>query len=172
VLVQAVSQHRRARLEYRSEAGSEWLMEVEPWAVVVRHGRWYLLCRVPAKDALRTYRLDRVRTVDLLGTTFTPPDDLDPVGLLEEHLAVGWEYAAEVVIEQPIEQVQRYLPRGLGRLEVVDEQTTRLVGSTGNPYWYAERLALIHAPFRVVGGVELQHATRALGERLLAAGTH
>ncbi len=172
VLVQAVSQRRRARLEYRSEAGSEWAMEVEPWAVVVRHGRWYLLCFVPDKDAVRTYRLDRVRSVDLLGTTFTPPDDLDPVGLLEEHLAVGWEYAAEVVIEQPIEQVQRYLPRGLGRLEAVDEQTTRLVGSTGNPYWYAERLALIHAPFRVVGGVELQHTTRALGERLLAAGTH
>ncbi len=36
---------RRVRLGYRSEAGSEWVSEVEPWAVVVRHGRWYLLCR-------------------------------------------------------------------------------------------------------------------------------
>ena len=43
-LVQACSDHRRVRLSYRSEAGSEWVVEADPWAVVVRHGRWYLLC--------------------------------------------------------------------------------------------------------------------------------
>src|SRR5512132_4107396 len=43
-LVQACSDRRRVRIGYRSEAGSEWQSEVDPWAVVVRHGRWYLLC--------------------------------------------------------------------------------------------------------------------------------
>ena len=43
-LVQACADRRRVRLGYRSEAGSEWVAEVDPWAVVVRHGRWYLLC--------------------------------------------------------------------------------------------------------------------------------
>lgn len=52
-LVQACSSHRRVRLGYRSEAGSEWASEVDPWAVVVRHGRWYLLCRSVDKDAVR-----------------------------------------------------------------------------------------------------------------------
>ena len=40
-LVQACSNHRTVRIGYRSEAGSEWVMDVDPWAVVVRHGRWY-----------------------------------------------------------------------------------------------------------------------------------
>ncbi len=44
-LVRACSDHWRVRLDYRSEAGSEWVAEVDPWAVVVRHGRWYLLCQ-------------------------------------------------------------------------------------------------------------------------------
>jgi hypothetical protein len=57
----------------------------------------------------------------------------------------------------------------LGRLEAVDARTSRLTGSTVNPYWYAEQLAVLPAPFRVVGGVELQETTRVLGERLLAA---
>ncbi len=74
-LVQACSERRLVRIDYRSEAGSEWVSEVEPWAVVVRHGRWYLVCRVPAKDALRAYRVDRVRGVDILDDTFTPPAD-------------------------------------------------------------------------------------------------
>ncbi len=171
-LVQACSQRRLARLDYRSEAGSQWVVEVEPWAVVVRHGRWYLLCRVPAKDALRAYRVDRVQGVEVLDDTFAPPADLDPVAVLEEHLAVGWEYAAEVVIEAPVEVVARCVPRALGRLEPVDARTSRLTGSTSNPYWYAEQLAKLPAPFGVVGGVELLATTRALGERLLAASAH
>lgn len=169
-LVEACTQHRRVRLDYRTEGGSEWVVEAEPWAVVVRHGRWYLLGRVPAKDALRVFRVDRVRDVAMLDGTFTPPSELDPVGLLEEHLAVGWEHAAEVVIDAPFEQVARCVPRSLGRLEAVDATTSRLTGTTGDPHWYAERLAAVPAPFRVLGGAELQAAIRALGERLLAAG--
>ena len=91
-LVQACSNHQRVRISYRSEAGSEWVTEVDPWAVVVRHGRWYLLCWSHRADALRAYRIDPVRDVEVLDDTFSPPVDLDPVAMLEEHLAVGWEY--------------------------------------------------------------------------------
>jgi predicted DNA-binding transcriptional regulator YafY len=169
-LVEACGAHRLTQIDYRSEAGSAWTVEVEPWAVVVRHGRWYLLCRVPAKDAVRAYRVDRVQSVALLDGTFTPPKDLDPVGLLEDHLSVGWEYDVDVVIEAPLDKVRRCVPRSLGRLEAVDDQTSRLTASTGNPYWYAEQLTAVPAPFRVLGGVELQHTTRELGQRLLDAG--
>lgn len=168
-LVQACSDHRQVRLGYRSEAGSEWLMEVDPWAVVVRHGRWYLLCRSHTSDALRAYRVDRVRGVEVLDDTFDAPADLDPVALLEEHLAVGWEYDVEVVIDAPVETLARHLPRTLGRLEPLDAGTTRLVGSTSNPLWYAEQLAGVPASYRIVGCPELQGAARLLGQRLLAA---
>jgi predicted DNA-binding transcriptional regulator YafY len=105
-LVQACSNHRRVRLGYRSEAGS-WVIEVDPWAVVVRHGRWYLLCWSHTTDARRAYRIDRVRGVEVLDDTFSPPADLDPVAMLEEHLAVGWEYNVEVVIDAPVDTVAR-----------------------------------------------------------------
>ena len=103
--MQACSDRRRVRLGYRTEAGSEWVTEVDPWALVVRHGRWYLLCHSHPADALRAYRIDRVRAVEVLDDTFTPPADLDPVALLEEHLAVGWEYEVEVVIDAPLATV-------------------------------------------------------------------
>ena len=167
-LVQACSNHRRVRIDYRSEAGSEWVTEVEPWAVVVRHGRWYLLCRSPARDARRAYRIDRVRAVRVLDDTFEPPVDLDPVAMLEEHLAVGWEYDVEVVIDAPLEAVGRSMPRSLGRLEALDSGTTVLIGSTGNPWWYAEQLAAIPASYRIVGCLELQQTARVIGQRLLA----
>jgi predicted DNA-binding transcriptional regulator YafY len=157
------------RIDYCSEAGSRWQTEVEPWAVVVRHGRWYLLCHSPSRDARRAYRVDRVEGVEVLDEPFAPPADLDPVVLLEEHLAVGWEYDVEVVIDAPIDKVARCVPRTLGRLEAIDDASTRLVGSTSNPAMYVEQLAGVPAAYRIVHGEEVAEAARVLGERLLAA---
>ncbi len=168
-LVQACSDRRRVRIDYRSEAGSEWSTEVDPWAVVVRHGRWYLLCRSHPRDAVRAYRVDRVSEVEVLDDTFTPPAELDPVAMLETHLAVGWEYDVEVVIDAPMQEVAPCVRRALGVLEPLGSSTTRLVGSTSNPAWYAEQLAAIPASYRIVESPELREAARVLGQRMLEA---
>ena len=166
-LVQACAASRPVRIDYRSEAGNELAVEVEPWAVVVRHGRWYLLCRVPAKDAVRAYRIDRVRHVEPLDGTVDLPEDLDPVEALESHLAVGWEHDTEVIVDAAFADVWPWVPRILGRLEALPDGRTRLVGSTSNARWYAEQLARIPAPFQVLGSAEVRDAVRELGRRLL-----
>ena len=168
-LVQACSELRRVRIGYRTEAGSEWFADVDPWAVVVRHGRWYLLCWSYASGARRAYRIDRVSAVEVLEPIFSRPADLDPVAMLEEHLAVGWEFEIEIVIDAPADTLARSVAPMMGRLEPLDAATTRLVGSTSNPSWYAERLAAIPASYRIVQCPELRHVARKLGQRLLAA---
>jgi predicted DNA-binding transcriptional regulator YafY len=168
-LVQACAGRRAIRLGYRSEAGTEWETDVDPWAIVVRHGRWYLLCRSHRTGERRAYRVDRVRSVLPLEGTFVPPPDLDAVAELEEHLAAGWDYEVEVVVDAPVETVGCCLSRMMGRLEPVDDGTTRVTGTTGNPFWYAERLAVLPAPYRIVRGPEVQWAARTIAARLLAA---
>lgn len=168
-LVLACSLRRLVRIGYRHEDGPAWSSEVEPWAVVVRQARWYLLSRRVSNGAIRTYRLDRIRSVELLAEEFEPPADLDPVAALEQNFAVGWEFATEVEIAAPAEQMAQWLPAAIGRLEPIDEASCRLLGSTSDPAWYAEVLASIPAPFRVVSGPELRDAIRTLGERLIAA---
>lgn len=168
-LVQARSDLRRLRMWYRGESGTEWDAEVDPWAVVVRHGRWYLVCWSHRAAARRAYRIDRVQRVEVLPAGFAAPAPFDPVAVLEEHLAVGWEYTVELVLDAPLAAVAVRVPPTLGKLEALDGDRCRLVGSTGNPWWYAEQLAALPVPFRVVGGPELRHTVRAVGERLLAA---
>jgi hypothetical protein len=104
-----------------------------------------------------------------LDDTFAPPPEFDPVALLEEHLAVGWEYDVEVVVDASLDVVSRALPRTLGHLEPLDSETTRLTGSTSNPVWYAEQLAVVPASYRIVACSELREAARVVGGRLLAA---
>lgn len=168
-LVQASIDRARVRIGYRTEAGREWSQEVDPWAVVVRHGRWYLLCWSHVASAPRAFRIDRVTAVDVLDERFEPPHDLDAVAALETHLATGWEYATEVTVDAPLESVTRWLPRGLGRLEEGPEGTTRLVGSTSNPAWYAEQLAVLPVAFRIVNGPELRVAAAQIARRMADA---
>ena len=106
----------------------------------------------------------------LLEEPFSPPASLDPVAMLEEHLAVGWEYGVEIIIDAPLDAVTRHLPRALGRLEPFGAEATRLIGSTSNPVWYAGQLVAMPAPYRIVRCPELREAAHALGQRLLAAG--
>jgi len=122
-----------------------------------------------SNGAIRTYRLDRVRSVELLAEEFEPPADLDPVAVLEQNFAVGWEFPTEVEISAPAEEMAQWLPRTIGRLEAITETTCRLLGSTSDPAWYAEVVATIPAPFRVISGPELRDAVEALGARLIAA---
>jgi hypothetical protein len=75
-----------------------------------------------------------------------------------------------VLLDAPADQVVRWLPATMGRVERVDEGSCRLVGSTGNPSGYAADLAHLPVAYRVIVGDEVRAATRALGERLLAAG--
>lgn len=105
----------------------------------------------------------------MLDAGFAAPALFDPVAVLEEHLAVGWEYAVDLVLDAPLEAVAVRVPPALGRLEALDGDRCRLVGSTGNPWWYAEQLAALPVPFRVIGGPELRHTVKVIGERLLAA---
>ncbi|QIX28401.1 WYL domain-containing protein [Nocardioides sp. JQ2195] len=167
VLVQACADRRQVCIDYRSEAGAAWEATVDPWAVVVRHGRWYLLCHNHRANALRAYRVDRVGSVTTLEKGFVPPDDLDPVGLLEEHLSAGWEHEVEVVVDAPVGSF--WFPRALGRLEAVDDSHTRLTGSTSNPWMYAESLATLPVPYRIVGCDDVRAVAREVAERMLAA---
>jgi predicted DNA-binding transcriptional regulator YafY len=168
-LVAAIAARRRVRLTYRSESGKEWDAEVDPWAVVVRYGRWYLLCHAHRPDAIRTYRVDRVGDVQQTGHPFELPEGLDPVAVLEENLGAGWEFPTRVAFDAPLAEVAPWIRPTMGRLEPSGSGCV-LVGSTSNPAMYAQEwLPSVPLAFRVEGGPELRAAVAALGSRLASA---
>lgn len=168
-LVAAVAARRSVAITYRSESGSQWQGNVDPWAVVVRFGRWYLLCRSHRADAIRTYRVDRILGVVQTEESFEPPTDLDPAAVLEENLGSGWEYPTRVVFSAPISEVGPWIRPPMGRLEPSGDGCV-LIGSTSNPTMYAaEWLAAVPFAFRVEGGHELRAAVEQVALRFTAA---
>jgi predicted DNA-binding transcriptional regulator YafY len=176
-LIESCVAARRLRLNYRpgwrspksAGEGTDLVLEVDPWAVVLRHSRWYLLCWSHTRSARRVLRVDRIAAAQPLPDTFPPPADLDALATLEEHLSQGWAYPVDVLIDAGVRDVARWLPRSLGPLEPTDDGRTRLRASTGNPTWYAGRLAILPFGFRVDGSPELCRATADLGRRLIAS---
>jgi len=167
-LIEACTAASRLRLEYRMGRGPDSEMEVDPWAVVLRHSRWYLLAWSHPKQAVRVLRVDRIVRAAVMPETFTPPPDLDALRTLEEHLSQGWTYPVDVLVDATVEETARWLPRSLARLEPEDDRT-RLRASTDDPDWYARQLAAIPAPFRVIGSPEVQRAMAAVGRELIQA---
>jgi predicted DNA-binding transcriptional regulator YafY len=170
-LVAAIAAQRRVSIVYRSEAGRQWAEDVDPWAVVVRHGRWYLLCHSHRAGAVRAYRIDRIGSVADGGEQFRAPGDVDYADLLERHLGSGWEFEARIVFDAPYDEVIRYVRPPMGRLDRIDDGARCvLTGTTSNPAMYAgEWLAAIPVAFRVEGGPELRAAVAAVTARLTAA---
>jgi predicted DNA-binding transcriptional regulator YafY len=170
-LVDAIAAQRRVSIGYRSQSGRQWAEDVDPWAVVVRHGLWYLLCHSHRANAVRAYRIDRIQSVAGGGEQFRAPADPDYVGLLEQHLGTGWEFETKVVFDAPCDEVGRYVRPPMGRLNRTgDGARCVLTGTTSNPAMYAgEWLAAIPITFRVEGGPELRAAVAAVAARLTAA---
>jgi predicted DNA-binding transcriptional regulator YafY len=168
-LVAAIAARCRVRVTYRSESDHEWQAEVDPWAVVGRYARWYLLCHSHRADAVRTYRVDRIRAVQQTDITFEPPEDLDPVVALEENLGTGWEFPTRVVFDAPLAEVAPWVHPAMGRLQPFEEGCL-LVGSTSNAAMYAsEWLPAVPFGFRVLGGPELQAAVATVAARFATA---
>jgi proteasome accessory factor C len=92
VVSQAVADRRLLRLEYYKESADEFSERViEPYALMNGREGWYVAAFDPAKDAVRHFRLDRVKTAEVTGTPFTPRAEVDPAADVE-----GWPRTGEV----------------------------------------------------------------------------
>ena len=86
-LWRAVRDRQAVRFTYRSSrADATEVRTVEPWGVVSRHGRWYLVAHDRAREQPRVFRLSRivgdVKTHGRAGVV-TVPTDVDLRGAVE-----------------------------------------------------------------------------------------
>jgi len=75
---QAARQSRQIKMNYQSGASPAVTeRRVNPYALVHRSGWWYLVGYCHLRKALRTFRVDRIRELELLNQEFQVNDDFD-----------------------------------------------------------------------------------------------
>lgn len=83
-LRRAVRERRQITISYRSssEVASQD-RNVDPYALVHRWGWWYVVGYCQLRSAMRSFRVDRILSITLLGENFQIPDTFDVHDFLE-----------------------------------------------------------------------------------------
>jgi predicted DNA-binding transcriptional regulator YafY len=92
IVSEAIGARHLLRLEYYKANEDEFSERtVEPYALINGREGWYVASYDPAKEAVRHFRLDRVKQATVTSTSFEPRPEVDPAADVE-----GWPRTGEV----------------------------------------------------------------------------
>lgn len=126
----AISRRRQVELDhYNYGRDTRTRRTIEPWDVYAAEGEWYVQAWCHVAQAERVFRLDRIRAVVVLDTTFEPPAELPPRRVFDvdrdmEQIVLDLEpWARWVAGQYPMESVEEL---GDGRLRVTMKISERI----------------------------------------------
>lgn len=169
-LAQACGRSERIRFSYADRSGRASQRLVEPHRLVRAGPRWYLVGRDVDRCDWRTFRLDRLADVVLVGTTFEHVDPPDAAELVARGLRTrAWPYVARVRVAATVDDVAKVLPHVVSMAASDDAAATVVeLGSTS-----ADRmlryLAGLPLPCEVLDPPELRTALLTHAAALVAA---
>lgn len=166
-LAEAAQVRARVEFRYRDPQGAETLRQLDPYGLVYRNGCWYVSGFCHLRQALRSFRLDRLDAPRMLAERFERPADFDTLRHLRESFArMPRAYPVEILMRAAREQVVAVLGEPLGLLAEVDGGTL-LRASTDDLDWFARRLCGLPFDFEVRQPLELREPLRRQAERVL-----
>jgi proteasome accessory factor C len=90
VVSTAIVERRIIELEYYKENEDQIVQRrVEPYALTNGREGWYVASFDPARGAMRHYRLDRIKSVDVTEECFEPRPEVDPAAEVDGWLRTG-----------------------------------------------------------------------------------
>jgi predicted DNA-binding transcriptional regulator YafY len=145
----AAHQRRRVRLRYRApRASDDTERDVDPYGLVYRTGRWYMVGYCHLRLDTRLFRVDRVLSANIGEATFTRPANFDSLAFLHRTLATiaeGW--AAEILLQTTLEEATDVISPTLAVLDKTPDGVLMRC-HVGDLDWLARYLAGL--PFRFV----------------------
>jgi predicted DNA-binding transcriptional regulator YafY len=175
-LAEAARDRRPVAFGYTGRQGQTAQRSVQPHGVVAHHGRLYLTGFDVTRQAMRTFRLDRITGVRLLEGTFTAPADTDPVQQVVGPLAPSPRlHDVSIRIRADVAHVRSRIPETLASVTPVDpgaekgDGWLRVFLRAERLEWVAGTLAMLDSPFIIEHPQELRDVVTALGQRLITA---
>jgi len=157
-LTDAIHVSRCVRLEYRPESGNVTNRVVEPYGLVGRQGRWYLVAYCRLRHDYRIFRLDRMKRLTLTEERFSRDDSFDYRAHATEHLETfAGRWPVTVLFQAEPEQVRRRVPTAYGTLSE-DPRGVIFEYSSDDMDEEARYLISLMLPFTVIEPPDLRNA--------------
>ena len=161
VLATACSAQERVRFAYTDKGGKASERLVEPLRLVRSGLRWYLVARDIDRADWRTFRLDRVKKPESVGTRFEHKDPPDPVAMVTEGVSmVTYPFRARIRIFLPLEEATKRFPRTNVVIQAEAPHSTIVELGSASIYRMIGYLAGMYPPCEVLDPPELRDALR------------
>jgi predicted DNA-binding transcriptional regulator YafY len=163
----AAYQHWRLWIEYQGGANDRTQREIDVYGLVYHTGNWYAVSYCHLRQDLRSFRLDRVKSVRLLNTQFAAPPDFDALAFLLDSIArVPGIWYIEVLLKTSIETARRYIPGDMALLEEVDGGVMMRLYTDGLD-WLARFLIRTGVAFTICQPPELGDKLRQIAQEII-----
>ncbi len=157
------------RLGYRAASGDVTQRLVDPYGVAFQSGHWYVVTWDHFRDAIRTFRLDRVLSMDVTNETFQRPDHFDVIEHIQRAIReLQYDIRCEVLLDLSIADARARVSPTDGTVEAVDDGTLLRFGAD-TLEWAAGYLVRLECDLVVLQPPELRGAMRKMAARFQAA---
>lgn len=163
----AAQAHQRVHMHYRAAAGTVTERDFDPYGLTYRDGNWYVAGMCHLRNGLRSFRLDRVQSVEALDLRFSRPAGFDAARHLTFSIAtIPRTISVEVLLLTSLETALTELRETMGLFEPCNDGVL-LYSQADDLDWYARQLARLSFAFEVRQPAGLRDAVRVHAERLL-----
>lgn len=163
----AINEGKKLHLVYQSQSKDEITeRDVDPWALLGSSGKWYLVAWCNTVNDERIFRLDRIKTLELLDTPADVRTDLDLEKYADlyvespDSIHVGFELAPGAL------WVLEYYP--LISADTLEDGWTRVGLSAGGTAWLERLLLRLGTQARAIDPPEISDAVKERARKLLA----
>lgn len=164
----AAQSQQRVHMRYQSARDEVTERDFDPYGLAFRNALWYVAGHCHLRHNLRSFRLDRVVDVAILDQRFDRPGDFDVLAHLTESMKLlPRKFPVRVLIDAPLEEVQRQLPEDSFLLEPQADGVL-MRGRSDDLQWLAVHLARLSYPFEILEPTELRDAMYRHAQQLLA----
>ena len=163
IILYAVASHQQVRMMYHSWRGDMTERIVDPYRVVCRYGRWYLVGYCHLRTDQRVFRLDHIVNINLLAETFTLPT-IDALAAVERSIGqVPWRWEYRVQLDLSFEVAALRISPATADLEQT-EGGVIMRGYADDLTWIAHLLAGLRCRLVVLSPPELRDELLAFAE--------
>jgi predicted DNA-binding transcriptional regulator YafY len=167
LLCGATQDRHRVRMAYQSQREEQTEREFDPYGLVYRAGRWYIIGWCHLRRGLRSFRLDRVVSASSSAVKFERPEGFDALAYLKQSITmIPRAHSVEVMLETDLATAQQCLVPYVGVLECVD-QGVLLRAQADNLDWIARELARLPFDFSIRSPAALRGAIARTAQRLI-----
>ncbi len=117
----AISSHNPLQITYYATSSGEITKrKVDPYGLTFRFGAWYLIGYCHLREDIRTFGVDRIRSIQVVNDHFRYPTGFD----LEEYLSRGWQLQADAEQEKIILRFSPKIARWISNCRFHPQQKT------------------------------------------------